>query len=116
MGYCCEVGENCPTGITTYDPRYKLAKNWCSDYNKNVENVPLTFKYMVCPNEPACGDNGNKFITPALNGEVLRRDINRYDSTYKFVDGDICAFIIKNPVGMGVKDWMWLEISQVTQS
>ena len=100
-GYCCEQGEKCPSGINSY----------CSDKNNDVADVPLTFKYMVCPNEPACGDNGNKYIIPPLNGVKVRRDIDRYGTTYKFVDGDICAFIIKNPVGMAVKDWMWLEIS-----
>lgn len=64
---------------------------------------------MVCPNEIACGDMGNKFITPPLSGEVITRDIDRYNYNSQFVLDDVCSFIIKNPENMGVKDWMWLH-------
>jgi hypothetical protein len=70
----------------------------------------------VCPNEPSCGGDGRKYITPEMSGEVLRRDIDKYNDNYHFVKGDICSWIITNPLSMGNKDWMWLRISQVSRA
>ena len=73
-------------------------------------------QYVVCPNEPACGDNGRKFITPDMSGEVLRRDIDKYNDQYRFVKDDVCSWIVTNPLSMGNKDWMWLKISNVDKA
>jgi len=35
-GICCEIGESpCPAGSTTYDSRYNMPRNWCSNHNDN---------------------------------------------------------------------------------
>lgn len=114
-GVCCEPTEFCPTGKTDYDPRFSQAANWCSNHNDDSD-APDFFKYLVCPNELTCGDEGNKFIEPPLSGEVITRDINKWDQDNLFLDNDICSWVIKNPAGMGARDWMWVEISQVDRS
>jgi len=65
-GICCAPNESpCPAGSTTFDSRYNMPRNWCSNFNDDSGySVPITLKYFVCPNENACGDGGNKFITP----------------------------------------------------
>mmetsp|Transcript_30709 Transcript_30709/g.47090 ORF Transcript_30709/g.47090 Transcript_30709/m.47090 type:complete len:105 (+) Transcript_30709:320-634(+) len=83
------------------------ATNWCS--NKNP-SAPAEFKYLVCPNEMACGDSGSKFIIPDKEGNLLTREIDR---AYNFVENDVCSWVVRNPSGMGFKDWMWIEITNV---
>lgn len=68
---------------------------------------------MVCPNELICGDNGNKFITPQISGEKLVRALDTYSWDYKFVEGDVCSWVITTPRGTGFKDFHWLSISRV---
>lgn len=112
-GVCCHPGEICPAGKNDYDPRFYQAATWCSNHN---EDAPDRFKYLVCPNELACGDDGRKFIEPPLDGEVITRAIEKYDSSRLFLDNDICAWVIRNPAGMGARDWMWVEITEVDRS
>jgi hypothetical protein len=64
-GYCCRLDENCPRGSI------------CSEDNPKA---PKFFKYLTCPNEPACE---SKVITPAADGTVLKRVVDKYE--YKFV-------------------------------
>lgn len=110
-GVCCQPGEFCPAGKNDYDDRFYQSTTWCSNYN---EGAPLMYQYLVCPNEAACGDRGRKFIEPPLDGEVITRAIEEY--THVFVDRDICAWVIRNPDGMGAKDWMWVEITEVKRA
>ena len=108
------MGEACPTGRTTSHPVHKIEKNWCSNANDNKGfDVPRVVQYLVCPNENACGGEGDKILMPELDGTRLRREIDTYDKTYKFVRDDVCAWMVKNPPGMKARDWMWLEITQV---
>lgn len=104
------IDGNCPVGGTYYNMQFQQQTNYCSDKNAEL-NAPFSFQYMVCPNELACGDNGNKFMAPEADGTVLTRAIDKYDQT--FIMGDVCSWIIRNPIGMNAKDWMWLEISLV---
>lgn len=30
-----------------------------------------------------------------------------------FLDEDVCSWVIRNPPGMGARDWMWVEITRV---
>jgi hypothetical protein len=54
-GYCCGLDENCPRS------------DFCSNDNPNAPNL---FKYLACPNEPACE---SKNIYPKYTGEKLTR-------------------------------------------
>ena len=74
-GYCCDkaVEPVCPSGNTSFDPRFNMAENWCSDRNPKAS---ISYKYLVCPNEGACGDNGSKFIMPKMSGEIFTRVID----------------------------------------
>ena len=114
FGSCCHVWfdrNRCPVGKTTYDPRYAMNRNWCSNHN-DARGAPLVTKYLVCPNEVPCGDNGNKFITPELEGTLYTRMMETREE-HRFVKPDVCSFVIKNPPGMGWKDWMWLQIDKI---
>ena len=95
--------------------QYYNPENYCSDHNEEAR-APFSMQYIVCPNEPACGDNGRKYITPDMSGEVLRRDIDKYNDQYRFVKDDVCSWIVTNPLDMGNKDWMWLKISNVDKA
>lgn len=95
--------------------QYYNPVNYCSDHNAEAR-APYSMQYVVCPNEPACGDNGRKFITPEMSGEKLRRDIDKYNDQYRFVKDDVCSWIVTNPLGMGNKDWMWLKISYANRA
>ena len=77
-GNCCDKKKDpvCPKGKTTFDPRFNMEENWCSDRNPKA---PISFKYLLCPNEVACGDNGSKFIMPAMSGELLTREIDKFN-------------------------------------
>ena len=77
-GYCCDMGIEpaCPKGKTSFDPRFNMAENWCSDRNPEA---PRSFNYLICPNEVACGDNGSKFLMPQMSGELLTRVIDKYN-------------------------------------
>lgn len=107
-GVCCHQGEFCPAGINNYDDRFYQSVTWCSNYN---EWAPNEFKYVVCPNENSCGDGGRKFIMPPLTGETVTREIEKHDMGSLFLDEDVCSWVIRNPPGMGARDWMWVEIT-----
>jgi hypothetical protein len=111
-GVCCNhtFDATCPRGRTDYEMQYWNPVNYCSDDNLETR-APYSWQYVVCPNEATCGDGGRKFITPSMSGEVLRRDIDKYLENSKFVQGDVCSWIVTNPLSMGNKDWMWLKIS-----
>lgn len=33
-----------------------------------------------------------------------------------FIDNDICSYVIRNPQGMGPRDWMWVEVTNVDKT
>lgn len=33
-----------------------------------------------------------------------------------FLDNDICSWVIRNPAGMGPRDWMWIEVTDVDRA
>ena len=109
-GVCCEEGEFCPAGKNDYDDRFYQSVVWCSNYN---QDAPAPFKWVVCPNEETCGDGGRKFISPPLDGEVITRAVDKYTRSKLFLDGDVCSWVIRNPAGMGARDWMWVEIMEI---
>lgn len=76
-GNCCERTESCP--------KYEFCSN-------TSPGAPTLFKYLSCPNEPACEE---KEIYPSYSNEILMRSIDKY--TYKFVKNDICGYIIYAP-------------------
>ena len=109
-GYCCDKWfdrNRCPVGATKFDPRYNMDKNWCSNHN-DARQAPQVTKYLVCPNEVVCGDEGNKFITPPIEGTLLTREMETRNIDHRFLKPDICSFVIRNPPEMKFKDWMWL--------
>ena len=128
MGYCCDpsvsnaecgardkINEKERDGINTHTSN-KLDENegsWCSEKNPLAPNE---FKYIVCPNEEVCGDGGNKFIAPNMNGEVLRRDVEKQSKEIKFVLGDVCSWIIRPPQEMGSRDIMWVKVTKVSNT
>lgn len=59
-GYCCKRDEDCPRS------------NICSTDNPRAPNF---FKYVACPNEPACE---NKQIYPGMDGEAVVRQVDKY--------------------------------------
>ena len=72
-GYCCPLGVDCPKASI------------CSEDNPSA---PFMFKYMACPNEPACG---TKYITPPMNGSIER---SQDTYTYNFVVNDVCTYFV----------------------
>ena len=78
FGHCCDIKNepNCPKGNTSFDPRFNMAENWCSDRNPKA---PISFNYVICPNEVACGDNGSKFLMPEMSGVLLTRVIDKFN-------------------------------------
>ena len=76
-GFCCRMDETCPRGSI------------CSEDNPKAPNF---FKYLVCPNEPACE---SKEMTPEYDGTVLKRVVDKYE--HKFVKDDVCSYIIRTP-------------------
>merc|ERR1711935_656373 len=107
-GICCEKDEFCQAGKDDYDPAFYQSVAWCSNRSPNAPNW---FKFIVCPNELTCGDNGRKFISPPTSGQAVTREIDKHVNL--FLDNDICSWVIRNPSGMGAKDWMWVEITRV---
>ena len=71
---------------------------------------------MACPNELACG---NKTLYPLYNGQVLTREVDKYNSsgteeTYSvFYRGDVCSYIIQAPAEMRQNDSLKLKISDI---
>ena len=35
---------------------------------------------------------------------------------HKFIDNDVCSYVIRNPVGMNARDWMWVEVTRVDRT
>lgn len=33
-----------------------------------------------------------------------------------FIDNDVCSYVIRNPEGMGPRDWMWVEVTKVDKT
>lgn len=54
-------------------------------------------------------------MSPNINGELLTREMETR-SEYKFVKPDVCSYVLRNPIGMGWKDWMWLQIDKIENS
>ena len=78
---------------------------YCTNDNPNAPNF---FKYLLCPNEAACE---SKVIYPNYNGEVLTRTVDTYAN--KFVNGDVCSYIIYSPWEMTEQDKMYLKIYDI---
>ena len=97
QGYCCQPEEVCPK--STYG---------CS---LDQPKAPRFFKYLLCPNEPACEE---KHIFPDYNGEVLKRSVDKY--TYKMVKGDVCSYIIHSPDFMTEYDKMYLKVYNIDRT
>ena len=98
------------TGGTCYEPKERFETmrstySYCSDENKKA---PSLFKYWVCPNEAACE---SKVVVPAYDGEVLNRQVDKWSQ--KFVQGDVCSYLIDTPWQMTEKDIMYLRISKI---
>ena len=93
QGYCCKEEEVCPRA------------SFCSYDNPKA---PLFFKYLVCPNEVACE---SKIITPEVDGTILKRAVDKYE--HKFVQGDVCSYIVKAPEGMGEYDKLMIKIYNI---
>ena len=72
------------------------------------------FKYLVCPNELSCGEEGNKFLVPKADGSVLTRKIDR--NRHFLYKDDVCSYIIQNPDEMGPKDWMWVQVEEISRA
>ena len=89
-GKCCEVTERCPKDM------------YCTNDNPKAPNL---FKYLLCPNEPACE---SKVIYPKYDGEVLIRTVDQYE--HKFVQDDVCGYIIYSPWEMTPDDKLLLKI------
>lgn len=96
-GTCYEAKERFETMRSTY--------SYCSDENKKA---PSLFKYWVCPNEAACE---SKVIVPNYDGEVLKRQVDKWSQ--KFVQGDVCSYLIDTPWQMTERDVMYMRISKI---
>lgn len=96
-GTCYEAKERFETMRSTY--------SYCSDENKKA---PSLFKYWVCPNEAACE---SKVIVPSYDGDVLARQVDKWSQ--KFVQGDVCSYLIDTPWQMTERDVMYLRISKI---
>lgn len=92
-GRCCEANEAC------YRPIY------CSTDNPKA---PSEFKYLVCPNEAACG---GKYIIPSYNGENLIRQVDKWTNT--MLKNDVCSYIVRGPAEMQTYDTLHMKISAI---
>lgn len=92
-GRCCEPDETCQRSI------------WCSYDNKKA---PRMFKYLLCPNEQACE---SKYMIPKYDGSILTRMVDKY--TYKFVQNDVCSYVVRGPGEMQRWDKLWIKIDKI---
>jgi len=98
-------------GGTCYDDGESFQRNnfdMCSDTNSRA---PTMFKYMTCPNEDACGKQD---ITPSYSGEVLYREIDKYN--HIFAPPDVCTWRIIAPYQMSKYDEMHLKIISIDKA
>lgn len=92
-GFCCLANEQCPKF------------SYCSYDN---QRAPAMFKYITCPNEPACG---TKSIYMEYDSEEpFFRKIDKYN--HNFVKNDVCSYIIHSPEQMQKNDQLKLQITK----
>ena len=48
---------------------------------------------------------------PAYDGEVLKRQVDKW--SHKFVQGDVCSYLIDTPWQMTERDIMYMRISKI---
>ena len=81
----------------------------CSEDNPKA---PKWFKYLTCPNEPACGSQD---IYPSYDNQDIEsqyiREIDQY--TNNFVLNDVCSYIIHPPAEMKTEDSLMLRVNSM---
>lgn len=107
---CIDNGDNfCLASNTASGRCYSDDENtsgfglYCSEDN---ENAPNEFKYLVCPNEPACGE---KYIEPGIDGEYEIRQVDKWDNL--MLKNDVCSYIVRGPDSMNDYDILKMTVT-----
>ena len=109
---CIDKGDNFCLNANTQSGRCydddEATNNWGLYCSEDNPNAPDMFKYLVCPNEPACE---NKYIQPQYDGENSIRQIDKWD--HNMLKGDVCSFIVRGPDAMKDYDKLKMTITGI---